>query len=189
MALLSGLLGVKTLVLLHGSQDWEGPGRIRQAKRTSTVHGPGLYLTTSAATARKYAKGGGSVIRVELELPIRWLMFAKIPTTDAERFVRTLPRLGKRKEILADIQRIGERDGDRGQLWPGVVLNLMINYGVLTSTHGPAIAEFMVASGVDADLIQQSGEDWVLLFNPLKVIAHRKVPAGEAVDSPRIRIS
>jgi len=174
------------LVLWHGSQDWEGPGAVRKAKTGSIMHGPGLYLTTSADTARKYAKGGGSVIRIELELPIRWLSTAKMPTADAVAFLRELPRLRHRKELLEDLKRAAARHGDGGEVWPGVVLNLMSNADAIKGDQGPALARFLVENGVDAELVQRSTEDWVVLYNPDKIVDHRKVPAGEAEDAPRV---
>ena len=174
------------LVLWHGSQDWEGPGEIRRAKAGSILHGPGLYLTTSADTARKYAKGGGSVIRIELELPIRWLSEAKMLTADAVAFVRDLPRLRHRKQILEDLKRAAARHGDGSEVWPGTVLNLMSNADAIKGDQGPALARFLVENGVDAELVQRGTEDWVVLYNPGKIVGHVKVPAGKAKDAPRI---
>jgi len=183
------------IVLWHGSRAWSGPPEVRPAKGSRVEHGPGLYLTTSYETARRYARGGGSVMRFEIDPDIRWLENESLPLADAERFLVGRPRLRKRDETIADLRRVAARmtarlGGDR--VPAAALLNLMVNYESLTGDHGPALAEFLVSHGIGASLANElSGEDWVLLFDPRKIRSYRKVPAGEVdpltADAPLVR--
>jgi hypothetical protein len=175
------------LVLWHGSQRWEGPPRIVTSRKGQVEHGPGLYLTTSADTARKYAKGGGSVMRFEVA-PLRWLGDAWLPADTMVRFLRSLDRVKNRTKIEADIRAVEERLRSRrnGSVPAAILVNLMYNHGALSGDKGPALAEFYTRHGIDADHVTKGNEDWVVLFNLDKILSHRKVCAGDACDSPRI---
>lgn len=182
---------VGTIVLWHGSKRWDGPPRIVESRKGRVEYGPGIYLTTSIDTARKYSKGGGSVMRFEVARDLRWLEDSKIDYHHMLEFLRSRPRLRNRDKIIDDIGRYlsRRRDGGfRGDDIPAAVLvNLMVNHQAVTGEHGPALAEFYVANGIDAGVDHKGSEDWVVLFNPKKIVSHRKVPASErADDAPRV---
>ena len=163
------------LVLYHGARCWSGPPRLVPAKQWKRVeHGPGLYLTTDRDGARGYAKGGGKVLRFEVESNLVLLENKRISADDMIRFVESLPRLPGRKEILLDIERsVVRRGGDR-QLQAGLLLNLMVNRKVAHGDNGVALAIFYVEHGIDAAEVKHAGytgqETWYVLFNLDKIV-------------------
>lgn len=173
------------LVLWHGSQRWEGPPEIRVARKGQVEHGPGIYLTTSATTARKYAKGGGSVLRFELDPELGWLEESRLDAEAMVRFLEERPRLRRREAIVADVRRAAARMR-RDDLPAAVLVNLLVNHDALRGEHGPALAAYLVAHKIDASHVVQSGEDWIVLFNPRKVRSWKRVPGGSVDDAPRV---
>ncbi len=173
------------LILWHGSQRWEGPPEIRPHRGGQSEHGPGIYTTTSSATARKYAKGGGTIVRFEVDPNLGWLENTRVPAEDMIRFAQEEPRLRHRAKIVSDIERNAARTGTP-DIWAGVLNNLMVNYEVLTGEHGPNLARFFVEHGIDASHVTQGDEDWVVLFNPARILAWCRVAAGETEDAPRL---
>jgi len=134
------------------------------------------------------------VIRFEVEPDLRLLESTKVPVEALKSFVRSTPRLKAREKIFADLwanaRRVAARTGEDDQkvaIPASVLVNLMVNYRAIGGEPGLALSRFLVSLGVDADLISQGLEDWVLLFNLDKIRSWKKVPAGEAVDSPRLR--
>ena len=75
------------LVVYTGTQVWEGRPYIKESRKGHSEHGPGLYFTTKLQTARKYAKGRGTVLRVEIDPRFTWLEDAKIPLVMAADWV------------------------------------------------------------------------------------------------------
>ena len=162
------------------------------AGKKKSEHGSGLYLTTSAATARRYAKGGGSIIRFEIDDRIRWLDRLKITLALAEAFIDGQPRLRHREQVRADLHRYVERTG-QDPIPASVLQNLLINHDALTGNHGPALAEFFVAQGADADYTRppmfggNPDEEWIILYNLDLIRNWRRVTANESENAPRIR--
>lgn len=182
---------MKPIVVYTGTQVWEGRPEIRASRKGRTEHGPGLYFTTSLQTARKYAKGRGTVLRVEIDPSFTWLEGATAPLAVLVDWVRGRRGLRRKEEIESDLW---ERAG-RG-LAPGLgrvsaLVNLMINYEAITGAHGPALAEFLADLGIGASHVRVSGgnEDWVVLFDPTKVISWRRVGPDDAEELPRVRAS
>lgn len=177
-----------TTFFYHGAHRWEGPPEIRKARKGQIEHGPGLYLTTSIDTARKYAKGGGVVLRFEVETPLRWLEDARIPQTEMERFVlhdMPGPR-ARRLKVIEDIRRHAARFGPDPALLTGVLVNLLLYYEVVKGDGGPVLARYLVARGIDAGHVDKSGEDWVVLFNLDKIVRFARVDPSVIEDAPRI---
>jgi hypothetical protein len=170
--------------MLHGSKRWEGPPEIRPAKGDRVEHGPGLYLTASSDVARRYAKGGGKVMEFEIEDDVRWIDDVVMGLDEAIEFLRERPRLKHRDDIVADLRTAAARRGD-GKVRAASLLNLMVNYKVVTGEHGPALAKFLVAHGADAEKTTFEGHDMVVLFNTDKV--ERWGPAAsDIVDMPPV---
>lgn len=178
---------MKSLVLYHGARAWEGPPEIRPSRAQRVAHGPGIYLTTSVETARKYAKGGGYVMRFELDPELGWVEDTAIDADAMIAFVRSVPRLKSRAEIIADIRRNAERR-QRREVDATVLINLLVNYNAVRGGIGPLVADFLVKHGGDALLEQHARggeEDWVVLLNPRRILSYERVKA-EVQDAPRV---
>lgn len=161
-------------VFYHGARAWNGPPEVQRGRKGRTEHGPGIYLTTSYATAAKYAKGGGTVKRVSVDTNLGWLDDVRIPLADTIAFVRDTPRMRKKAEIIADLKRNADRLGV-GVVGAYVLRNLAVNYDALVGDVAPAMAAFFVRHGADADVVETSSEgaqeDWLVLFNPAKIVS------------------
>ncbi len=174
----------------HGSQRWEGKPEVRAHKRGHAEAGAGIYTTTSYETARKYAKGGGAVIRFELEPDIRWLEEARISPAEIVAFVHAERGMKKRKEIIADIERVAARTPGR-DISAATIVNLMVNHEAIAGTPGQSLAAFLVAHGIDASHDRRGNEDWVVIFNPAKIRSTKVIAAKDIAvadyDLPRIQ--
>lgn len=186
------------IVLWHGAHRWSAPPEVRPASPTAAEHGPGIYMTTSAETARDFAKGGGSLVRFELDPKLTLIEDVSIPLDDALDFVRSRSRLRRRREFEADLERVAARyrqgyiqrgtyKGGPLTLPASVLVNLFVNYRLITGAHGPALARFLVSRGADADVVTRGTDDWLVLFNPKKILNWRVVPYGKSEDAPRLR--
>lgn len=177
------------LIFYHGAQRWEGPPQIVAHRKGHAEHGPGIYLTTSWTTASKYAKGGGSVYRVEVSPLVRWLEDADLPLQETVDWVKALPRLRGKSDIMASLQRIASRVG---KLPAEVLVNNFVNADAASGEHGPALADYLVRHGVDASHVRHGAEDWVVIFNPQTVlsvdrIASKDMDKGFSFDLPRVQ--
>jgi len=178
-----------TISVYTGSKVWDGPPRIGPSKKGHVEHGPGLYFTTSSEVARTYAKGQRTILRVELETPLRWLEDAVVPTTALVYWVGSRRGLRKKQAIIDDLMRSERRTEERlgaGMSYAAPLVNLMVNYEVITGDHGPALAEYLVSLGIDASHVRR-GDTWVVLFNPAKVISWRKVRTDDPWDLPEVK--
>ncbi len=182
------------LRLWHGARAWEGPPAVQKTRRGRAEHGPGIYLTTSYQTAAGYAKGGGTVMLFELDPDLVWLEASNVPLLDAVTFVQSRRRLPKKAPLVADLRAVAARMASRlgGDSVPASSLvNLLVNYEVLSGSIGPELAGFMVDHGISASLERRSAEeDWVVLFDPRKILGRRIMPAlrrGTHPDMPKVR--
>lgn len=156
----------------HGSQRWEGRPNVRSCRANCYEHGPGLYLTTSKAEAKKYAKGAGSLVKLEVSSALNFLENVSF---SLEQLETILPYLRHRSKVLKDIKEwLPEFLDNR---LPGTYfLNSCIDHQALLGKAGPDVAAWLVEQGVDASIYHRSTqEDWLILFNPHKIISHRKV--------------
>lgn len=173
-----------TLTFFHGAHRWTGLSRepVASKSRKSAEHGPGLYLTTNPATARKYAKGGGVVVKFDVDANLRLLGDARLSAREMVAFVRGVPRLRNREAIVADIERASERM-KRDDIPAAVLLNLMHYYGTAFGEPGLAALRFYLSHGIDGDIVTGVGEggdggrhheQWLVLYNLDKVRAYAK---------------
>ena len=180
------------IVLWHGGRPWEGPPSILPRAPTAMEHGPGIYLTTGADTARHYGRGGGTVLRVELADDVRWLDDVRVSVDDAKGWVKEESGLRKKRDILADLDRFAERT-KRPDMPARVLVNLAVNHRALGGEHGPSLARWLAAHGADADRVdpplfttREGNEDWVVVFNPAKIVSVRRAPPADVRDLPRV---
>lgn len=161
----------------HGSKQWSGPPEVRSPRKNRYEAGPGIYLTTSYERARKYSKGGGSTILVTLKPNIVFANKVQIPLVNALDFLKSTPRLKKRKEIATDLQANAARSA-REWVSAEVLVNLFVNHEAGAGEAGIALARWLQTQGVDAMLHHESLlEDWIIVINPSIIISHVKVDA------------
>lgn len=170
----------KPLVFFHGAHRWEGLGDLRPSKSAKTSkHGSGLYLTTHIDTARRYARGGGSVVRFEVSPDLRLLDDVKLDVGDQVSFVKGVPRMKHKREIEKDLLSYALRVRSE-QIPAAIVGNLMSHYGVAHGQAGLELVRYYVSRGIDGDLVADSSnndpsERWLVLFNMDKVLRHERV--------------
>lgn len=179
--------GDAPMVVYTGTQVWDGRPYVKESRKGHSEHGPGLYFTTKLQTARKYAKGRGTVLRVEIDPSFRWLEDATVPIKVLVDWVASRRGLRKKSEIIEDIETRAGRGLPEGMGRVATLVNLMVNYEAITGAHGPALAEFLASLGIGASHVAMSGEDWVVLFDPAKVLSWRLVGSDDVEDLPRVR--
>jgi len=177
---------VEPLILWHGSQNWQGPPQLQRAGKGKSEYGSGLYLTTSASTARKYAKGGGSILRFEIDPDLTTTDDAEIGVKDAVDFLSSIPRLRNKKKIADDILLNAQRRG-KDSVHAFVIENLMSHHGALKGVAGPMLAEWYVKNGIDAAVVHHADEDWLVLYNLDKILSYKKTGSSDVQDVDRIR--
>lgn len=170
------------LVLWHGAKRWDGPACVRPPREGHYECGPGIYLTTHYSTACKYSRGGGALMRMELDPGLHWLEKSKLDLAMVNDFVKDLPRLRKRREILADLASNAQRMQSH-QVDAAVLVNLGVNHRAFAGQIGCEVAKFLAAQGIHASLNAKSGtEEWVVVFDPRVILSVKKVPAS-SIDS------
>jgi hypothetical protein len=168
------------IVMYHGAHRWRGPPQIVPLRKGHAEHGPGIYLTTSWPTASRYARGGGSVLRMEVSPSIR---LAHLVHVDAAEFLRrasSIPRLPGRAALTAALERLSSRMGPRVR--GDHLLAAIVNSGSAAGRSGPAMAGLLVEVGVDADLFRSpigKGEEWLVVFDPNAILSVRRVTPDE----------
>jgi len=175
------------LVVYTGASVWEGRPYIKESRKGRSEHGPGLYFTTRLQTARKYAKGRGAVLRVEIDPSFTWLEDATRNIATLVHWVEGRRGLRKKQQIIEDLWDRAGRGLAHHEGRVSSLVNLMVNYNAITGEHGPALAEFLASLGIGASHVKQSGEDWVVLFDPSKVLSWRRVGPDDAEDLPSIQ--
>lgn len=151
----------------HGSHGWQGRPEIRAPKKGNAECGPGLYLTTGYNTAKKYAKGSGKVLMMELEPNIKWLENEKMDVKVLTDFLKDAYGLRKKKQIIEEILGLSERlrDGET-QMPVSYLVNTFVNLDVSHGQNGLILNEWLVEQGIDASLANNRySEDWLTIFN------------------------
>jgi len=162
-----------------GSSLFNTEPKIMDTKKGRYEYGPGIYLTTSYDTARKYAKGNKVVHLVEIKankivLPID----IKIELTDTiELISKKISMSSKNREkMISDLKRSFEQ---RQYLTANTVISLLVNNEVLKGSAGPKVSEWLSHMGVTADFNQMSNEEWLIVFNPAIISSSSIVPVKQ----------
>lgn len=182
------------MILYHGGQRWSGPAEIRQHRKGHAEHGPGIYLTTSWATANKYSKGGGSVYRLEVSPPRLWSDEASIPVKDIEKFITGVFGRGKKYKLFMDgVNRVASRTGDSIPATSFIAIG--VNNDINIGAPGVAMAEFLSEFGIGASRVSMGSEDYVVIHDPSLIVSVNRVDPKEvrsdgfSFDLPRVASS
>lgn len=168
----------KGILVYHGGRRFLGPVELQPRPAAKLQGGPGFYTTTNLETARNYARGGGIVYRFTLDADTRFRADQSVPLADAVEWVRSRNGLRKKSSLVADLAICAKHQESRlgiGWVNPLSLVNLCVNYEVLSGAHGPALADWMVEHGIDADVQRgmHDNEEWVVIFNP-RIIIHKE---------------
>lgn len=178
------------LVFWHGGRPIKGPVQIRPGAVEDRQHGPGFYLTTSLARARKYARGGGVVQEVTLSPSTRLLESICLPLPVLEGCIRGLPRCRNRNVVINDLRSVS-RVIDDTPVPASFLVNTLLFHGATGGMAGVWLAQWLTGQGIDASASAVgSGEEWVVVFNPEVVENVTPRPASTlegAVDFPVFR--
>jgi len=170
------------LILYHGARRWNEKPKVPTCRPGRYECGPGIYLTTSANTANKYAKGGGVIMQMELNPDLCWLENARVSLDDSLDFVRQLSRLPARKQIQMDLLAHAQRIQSEN-VGANILVNLMVNYEALGGQNGPSLAMWLADHGIDASLQRANGlqgwEDWVIVFNPEVIVRTKRLKQSD----------
>jgi len=175
--------------LYHGGSLWgcEGP-TIFPSKKGRYECGIGIYLTTKYDTARNYAKGGKVVLAVYIDSNFTRLNQVKLPVESIVSFVKSVSKMRKKQEIINDLLKFSQRVP--GPIPLSVLNNLVVNHEAGTGEVGVLVNRFLVQNGVDLDIQNQSGEDWVVIFNTSIIKKWEKINPSKMVlgdyDLPRM---
>lgn len=153
--------------LWHGSQRWDPPPEIRAPAKGNAEHGAGIYACAHLTTAKKYAKGGGSLVELGLRSNLHFLEDIKVKAQTLIDFASTLPRLKKRAAIIQDLENCAQRSRDGSTIGLNTLLNLVVNHDAAVGVPAVEITHFLHAMGADASLWERpGGDDWLVIFNP-----------------------
>jgi len=164
-----------TFQMYHGGKRWSFlPDSIQSGTKGRYECGVGIYFTNSYNTARTYAKGGKVVHLVSISKDFKDIDDVNISSDKMIDFVKNVPQMSSKKDIIRDIVSYIERTG-RKELPLSILNNLVVNYQAARGSSGVSIAKFFVESGADATVQRQSGgEVWLVVFNP-KILKSVKV--------------
>lgn len=153
--------------MYHGGKKWSVlPTDVQASKRGRYEGGVGIYFTNSYTTARKYAKGSRVVHKVDIDGNFKDASSVKIPLEKMVEFLKRVPRLKHRSEIIADVTNYATRVKST-EVSANVLNNLVVNYEAGSGPTGIAITRFFIENGVDASKQNQSGDEfWLVVFNP-----------------------
>lgn len=169
-----------TFTLWHGGTRWDTAPAVQPPRSGRYECGPGIYLSTEYEDAYNYARGGKVTSLVSIASDLRLLEKARLPLASVVDFVKQVPRIKHRSEIIADLYSNVARRGEQASGSPleidaQVLVNLCVNYEAVAGKPGVALAAWLAEQGIDAAWHQAYGnKHWLVVFNP-KVIKSNKV--------------
>lgn len=161
----------------HGGHRWDGSPEIRAPRQGRYEHGCGIYLTNIWQRAYGYAKGGGSVFRMTLE--VEKPEPQAVSHDEVLAFIRDCPGLRRRKQIADYIQ-----EHPREVFRPEYLSNLCVNEKALTATSAPILARWLTEKGLPLTTTSQgttngTREEWMVVFDPAIIKRAEVVRAAE----------
>lgn len=174
---------VSTFKLYHGGSRWSYlPDDIQPGKKNRYEAGVGIYFTNSYNTARKYAKGNKVVHLVEIDRQFKDIDNVNISIDKITEFVKNVPQLSSKKEIINDLNSYATRVGKK-EIPLSILNNLVVNYQAARGSSGVHIAKFFTECGADGHVQKQSGDEiWLVVFNP-KILKSVKVVNPKEINS------
>jgi hypothetical protein len=172
-----------TFQMYRGGQRWTRiPTEIIGSKKGRYEAGIGIYTTNSYNTARRYAGGSRVVQLVTVDNNFKDLNKVDISVTELIDFVKKTSRMRNKNCIIDDIMNYSNRV--KKSIIPLETLNnLIVNYEAGAGSVGVDVSNFFVSKGVDANIVQQYGQEfWLVVFNP-KIIRAVSVVDPKKVDS------
>lgn len=172
-----------TLKMYHGGSRWSYlPDEIQPGKKNRYEAGVGIYFTNSYKTARKYAKGNKVVHLVEIDKQFKDIEDVTIPVGKITEFVKNVPQLSSKSDIINDINAYSTRVG-KTEVPLSILNNLVVNYQAARGKSGVYIAKFFTECGADGHIQKQSGDEiWLVVFNP-KILKSVKVVNPKEINS------
>ena len=172
-----------TFKMYHGGSRWSYlPDDIQPGKKNHYEAGVGIYFTNSYNTARKYAKGNKVVHLVEIDKQFKDIENVRVTIEKITEFVKSVPQLSSKKEIITDITSYSTRVG-KTEIPLSVLNNLVVNYQAARGSSGVSLAKFFTDSGADGSIQKQSGDEiWLVVFNP-KILKSVKVVNPTEINS------
>lgn len=186
------ILNESLIYVYHGGARWDSHPQIRPSRPGRYECGPGIYTTTSAQTAQKYAKGPGVITLIGIDPGVTLLEDFKISAKKAQDFVASLSRVTNRAEIIETIDRAASRiKNPDGMVCASLLLNAFVNARALGGQNGVELARWYAQSGIDASLYRANGmrswEDWLIVFNPEIILSYEvQKPADIDWTNPQL---
>ncbi|AXH60256.1 hypothetical protein [Pseudomonas amygdali] len=167
----------------HGGRKWDGAPEIRPSKRGSAELGPGIYVSNFLERAVEYAKGGGCIREIVFS-PRLILEQTALSLSDACDFVTSVIVKSKQGGVIEKMIECAGRHSLEGRLLLGTdkqhlhaesLVNLCVNGDLALGAKGQALAEFLVAQGVDCAFTHRSGNEfWGTIYNPKCIDSYEK---------------
>lgn len=172
-----------TFQMYHGGKRWSRiPTELLGSNKGRYEAGVGIYFTNDYNTARRYAKGSRVVHLVDIDKNFKNLKDVHIPLPELIAFVKSVPGMRRKADIIATLQANAERM-KRNAVSADILNNLVVNYEAGAGRAGLEVSKFFVSKGADAHVEKQhGGEFWLVVFNP-SIIKRVTVVDPKTVDS------
>ena len=172
-----------TFTMYHGGKRWlMTPDSLQPGVKGRYEGGVGIYFTNSYNTARKYAKGNKVVHLVEIYKQFKDIDNVRVAVEKITDFVKNVPQLSSKKEIITDIASYSTRVG-KSEIPLSILNNLVVNYQAARGKSGVYIAKFFSENGADGHVQKQNGDEiWLVVFNP-KILKSVKVVNPKEINS------
>lgn len=168
-----------TLTFWHGG-DLDATKDAFIFSKSRYEYGPGLYLTTSYALAKDYAKGNRKLYMVNVTEG-KDISDSRLSEEAVKTFILGNVATSRRKDILQQVMKWSR--GEEG-ISAEVFLNIMLNESALKASSVHLLREFLVNSGVDYHItgnIRHNG-DMMVLFNMKKIVNVTRVMSGDKIE-------